>query len=459
MSKNKQLALITSSLIFILSACGTAAEETMPPEPVAARSPTVVSATGEVVPQREALLSVSAGGIVADVLVGKGDTVDSGQVLVKLEATEQLSAAVSAAELELLNAELALEALYQDTDLLAAQALQSAEAAEQALEDLNNPELQQAQALQAVTASQKAVETAERKMEILTKPPTQSAIEQAQANIMLAEVKLEDTLEQIEDVERQYKKYSANSELPADLRRSILNDLRKALKGLEVIRTQQELAYTHSLTRFNDLQSPPDPVDVQVAEAELVTAQALFNDAERELKRVMDGPNAGEVALLEAQIEKGYRDFETYNAGPDPDDVSVAEARVSHAEAQLAAARAAMADLELLAPFVGVISALHVNPGERVAPGSPVLLLGDLDRLQIRTTDLSEIDVAQISLGDPAVVTFDSLPDLTLQGTVTQIAPKADEGSGVNYPVIVELNEIPAELRWGMTAFVDIDVE
>ena len=109
----------------------------------------------------------------------------------------------------------------------------------------------------------------------------------------------------------------------------------------------------------------------------------------------------GEVALLEAQIGKGYRDFETYSAGPDPDDVALAEARLTNAEAQLAAAKAAIADRELLAPFDGVISAVHVNPGEWVAPGSPVLLIGDLDHLQVETTDLGEIDVAQIQVGDP----------------------------------------------------------
>jgi hypothetical protein len=84
--------------------------------------------------------------------------------------------------------------------------------------------------------------------------------------------------------------------------------------------------------------------------------------------------------------------------------------------------------------------------------------MGDLNHLQVKTTDLSEIDVARIALDDIAVITFDALPELALEGTVISIAPKADEGSGVNFPVIIELSEIPAALRWGMTAFVDIDV-
>ena len=32
-----------------------------------------------------------------------------------------------------------------------------------------------------------------------------------------------------------------------------------------------------------------------------------------DLERVMDGPDAGDVAVLEAQIEKRYRDYETYS--------------------------------------------------------------------------------------------------------------------------------------------------
>jgi hypothetical protein len=43
-------------------------------------------------------------------------------------------------------------------------------------------------------------------------------------------------------------------------------------------------------------------------------------------------------------------------------------------------------------------------------------------------------------------------------GHVVQVAPKASAGSGVNYTVTVELAETPARLRWGMTAFVDIEV-
>jgi len=438
--RNKILSLLAFGLIFILAACSPAAEETAAPQSVAVDFSPIVSATGEIVPEQEALLSVSAGGVVEDVLVKKGDDVSAGQVLVQLEGTEQQVAAVSAAALELANAQFAIDALYKDTDLLAAQALRSAEIAEQALEDLNNPELQQALALQAVADAQKAVNTTERNSRYTQSTASQADIDAQKAQVVMARDALDKANED----------YEPHANKPED-------NLTRAHFLSRQAAAQQ--VYDDAVRKLNAMQGTGSEVDINVAEAEYFTAQAALLQAERDLERVLEGPDPGEVALLEAQIEKGYRDFEIFSAGPDPDDVTLAEARIANAEAQLAAGKEMLADLELVSPFDGVISAVHVNPSEWVAPGSPVLLIADLDHLQVKTTDLSEIDVAQLSLNDTAIVTFDALPDLVLEGTVVSIAPKADEGSGVNFPVIIELSEIPAALRWGMTAFVDIDVK
>jgi HlyD family secretion protein len=436
----KRIMLLAFGLIFILSACSPAAEETGAPEPIAVDFSPIVSATGVVTPEQEALLSVSAGGVVEDVLVNKGDGVSAGQVLVQLEGTEQQAAAVSAAAFELANAQFALDSLYKDTDLLAAQALRSAEAAEKALEDLNNPELQQALALQAVADAQKAVDTTERQARYTQSTASQADIDAQKAQVVMAR-------DALDKANEDYEPYANKRE----------DNLTRAHFLSRQAAAQQ--VYDDVVRRLNAMEGTGSEVDINVAEAEYFTAQAALLQAERDLERVLDGPDPGEVALLEAQIEKGFRDSETFSAGPDPDDITLAEARIANAKAQLAAAEEMLADLELVAPFDGVISAVHVNPSEWLAPGSPVLLIADLNHLQVKTTDLSEIDVAQISLEDTAVVTFDALPDLVLEGTVVSIAPKADEGSGVNFPVIIELSEIPAALRWGMTAFVDIDVQ
>lgn len=435
------LIFLLSSLILGLSACGTAAATETPVSETTsleAFSP-IVSATGEIVPEQTALLSVKTSGVVAEVLVSEGDTVKAGEVLVRLEGTEQLQAAVSGAQFELANAQYALDALYKDTDLWAAQALQAKDKAERALEDLLNQELQQALALKAIADAKKAVEDTERRFRSVSSSADQADIDAQKSQVVLAKDALDKAKEDFEPYEKK----------PED-------NLPRANFQARLAAAQQ--TYDAAVRRLNALTGTGSEADIAVAEADLAAANAQVIEAEREWERVKEGPNQADVALLEAQIASAEEDYQIYKNGPDLDDVALAEARLENARAQFAAAEAALSDLELAAPFAGVISELNINPSEWVSPGQPVLLLADLDHLRVETTDLGEIDVAQIAVGDVAIVTFDALPDVVIEGTITSIAPKAAEGSGVNYAVILEMSEVPPELRWGMTAFVDIEL-
>jgi len=455
---NKFILLFAFILALILSACTTTSEEVPIARSATSKRDHMVSATGVVIPQKDATLSLSTSGIVEKLLVKEGETVTKGQVLLQLEGSEQLIAVLSSAELALANANYVLDNLYKDTALMAAKALHSAEVAEDALEDLTDTQQQEAKEIMAVAKAENRLEDAERNLAIVTKTPTQDVIDQAYSNLLLAENELERTLEDIVDLEWQLKKYSA-SEIPQGLKKPIINELKQALKGIEIKRSQDQLSYNRAETKYNDLLEPPDATDVAVAEAEYHTAVATLFQAQRDLDRIQDGPDAGDVAVLEAQIKNGYRDYEIYSAGPDPDDVALAELRVTNAKAQVAAAKEALADLELIAPFDGVISEVYINPSEWVTLGSPVLLLADLFNLHVETTDLSEIDVAKIRIGQTATVTFDALPDISVEGFIIRISPKADTSAGVNFPVILDLSEIPASLHWGMTAFIDIKLE
>jgi multidrug resistance efflux pump len=112
----------------------------------------------------------------------------------------------------------------------------------------------------------------------------------------------------------------------------------------------------------------------------------------------------------------------------------------------------------LRAPFGGTVSAA-LRARTVAAPGQPLLLLADLAHLHVETTDLNEIDAARVAPGASVHVTFDALPELALEGTVTRLALKAAAGSGVNYTAVIELAQGDPRLRWDMTAFVDIAVD
>jgi multidrug efflux pump subunit AcrA (membrane-fusion protein) len=441
MNRNHNVLLILIPIVLLLLfACSATPQETSTPEPLVEDFTPVVSATGKIVPEQVATLSVQSGGIVAEVLVRQGEAVEAGQLLVRLEGEERLQASLSAAQFELTSAQHALDALYKDTDLLAAQALEAKEESEKALEDLRTPELQQAMALKAIADAEKAVERTERRLRTLQSSAGQADIDAAKAQVVLAR-------DALDKAEEDYEPY-ANKPEDNLVRANYLSRLSAAQK-----------TYDAAVRKLNALQGTGSQVDIAVAQADLATAEAQSIEAQREWERVQDGPSEADVALLEAQIAKAGRDYQTYRDGPDPDDVALAEARLDNAQSQLSSAQAALEDLELRAPFSGTISDLFIHSSEWVAPGQPVLQLADLGNLQVETTDLNEIDVAQISEEDRTVVTFDALPDVEVAGWVVRIAPKAAEGAGVNYTVSLELESIPPQLRWGMTAFVDIQID
>ncbi|MEA3350943.1 MAG: efflux RND transporter periplasmic adaptor subunit [Chloroflexota bacterium] len=390
---SKKLFITLMLGLFLLTACSSLpgqAEATPTPTPLIDDYTPVVSATGKIIPEEFATLSMKTSGIAAEILVSEDDVVNSGQILVRLEGTETLEAAISAARFEVVSAQQALDSLYDD------------------------PEVTLARKQQAIVEAQKEIDDAQRRLTNYALTAPQTDIDQAYANMILAQDKLEDAQEDFEEYENK----------PED-------NLQRAAYLSKKAQAQDN--YDDAVRHYNALSSNTgDELDVAEAEADLAMAQA--------------------------QLEAAQRDYEILQQGPDPDDVEVAEARLENAQSQLDAAESALEYLELKAPFNGTIGDLYIHTGEWVTIGQPVLLLADLNRMQIETTDLNEIDVARITIGDSAIVTFDALPDVEIQGTVTRIAPKDAEGSGVNYPVILELDEIPAGLRWGMTTFVDIEV-
>jgi len=164
------------------------------------------------------------------------------------------------------------------------------------------------------------------------------------------------------------------------------------------------------------------------------------------------------LAVAQADLARSQAELDRRKDGPEKRQLNQAEARLALAKSQVKAAEETVADLEIRAPFDGVICNLDARVGEWVAPGKPVLQLGNLDKLQVKTTDLSEIDAARVRPQDVVLVTFDALPGVTVNGTVLRVGNKSAEGSGVNYTAIILLDKIPNALRWGMTAFADIKV-
>jgi multidrug resistance efflux pump len=77
--------------------------------------------------------------------------------------------------------------------------------------------------------------------------------------------------------------------------------------------------------------------------------------------------------------------------------------------------------------------------------------------MHVETTDLRETDVTRLELGMPVEVSFDALPGRTFDGEITRISPMSSTEQGsTNYTVEINVTDLDPSLRWGMTAFVNI---
>jgi HlyD family secretion protein len=203
--------------------------------------------------------------------------------------------------------------------------------------------------------------------------------------------------------------------------------------------------------------------DVNRAQAfsRLAAAQQKVDQIQWNLNWLLSRPDSNEVqqadagiAVAQARLAVAQRDYDRLKAGPDPKTLSLAKARVENAQAQIVAGQAALADLELKAPFAGTVSKVNIHSGEWVMPGQPILILADVSHLRIETTDLSERDVSKIALGQP-VTAFIKALNQNVTGRVSDIASLADTlGGDVVYKTTIDLDTRPPSLRAGMSVEV-----
>lgn len=226
---------------------------------------------------------------------------------------------------------------------------------------------------------------------------------------------------------------------------------RGAMETAAVALQQAQAAYDE-VSWLDNVIELPQSVALQQATAEYEIAKANY-------EALIRGPSAEDIAAAQAEVDRARASLELLRSGSRPEDVSVAEAQVEQAQLALSAAESALEKASLTAPFAGTVGAVQTREGEMVNPGAPVIVLGDVSEFKVETTDLNEIDINRVKVGQDVALSFDALPERTMRGVVTRIAPMASlEAGGTNYEVTIELEEQDPDLLWGMTAFVDIFV-
>jgi multidrug efflux pump subunit AcrA (membrane-fusion protein) len=379
---------------------------------------------GRVVPVRSAELSLPVGGIVDEVHVREGDTVQEGDLLARLDSAQQ-QVAVAQAQANLQSAQAQLDEIKAGARAEEIAAAEAALAAAQARYDrLVNGALpgQIAQAQAAVTASSAALQ------QVLDGADDQALIA-ARADMFGAAAALE-------QAQQAYDLVKWRSDVGALPQSAQLQ--------------QATTAYEAARARLADLEEGASQSQITGASAQVQQAQAQLE--------TLQNTSPSDAAAAQADVAASKAQLDLLRAGARPEQIAAAEANVAAATAAVQQALVALANTELRAPFAGTVARLDVTAGEQVGPGAPVISLADVSEWQIETEDLTELDAPAVQAGTVVQLAFDALPDFTTTGTVLYVRPQGTDNRGdIVYTAVIDPADEDPRLLWNMTAVVSIE--
>lgn len=133
-----------------------------------------------------------------------------------------------------------------------------------------------------------------------------------------------------------------------------------------------------------------------------------------------------------------------------------AEATARAASAQVSTAGFASGTSRILAPSGGIILARSAEPGQVVAAGTQIVVLGETSGGMVLRAPMIDSDIARLSPGMPVTVRLSAVPGGEIEGVISEIDARANPSSGA-FEVTVALPANPA-LRSGQIGTAEFRV-
>lgn len=228
-----------------------------------------------------------------------------------------------------------------------------------------------------------------------------------------------------------------------------------------------------SKARLKELESGSRPQEIDAARAAVEEAQANFQNATVNLKRVEDLARQNIASqqqldnartqsdVTKAQLESARKRYDLVKIGPRVEQIEYARAQVAQAQAAVDYAQTMLDSTLIRAPVNGTVLERLIEKGEMVStmnfggPGgvkASVASLADLSDLQVEL-DINQNDFPKVSLRQNCAVTADAYPDRVYRGVVEEIAPQANRQKAT-IQVKVKISNPDDYLRPEMNAHV-----
>ena len=146
------------------------------------------------------------------------------------------------------------------------------------------------------------------------------------------------------------------------------------------------------------------------------------------LVQLFDGPEQGDLANYKAQATVAQLQLERAKQlaarqfGPQAT-ADQAQATYDQALAGIAKTEAIISQKLVRAPFEGELGVRHIEVGQYLTAGTPIVSLTDLTELYANFT-VTEKDSAQLQIGEPVRVAVDAYPGRSFEGKITTIEPQ-----------------------------------
>lgn len=293
---------------------------------------------------------------------------------------------------------------------------------------------------QSVILAQADLVTAQRNLEELQT----STLAQAQAELNLA------------TAQKNYDKAVGNQLYANTVRNSNQDQIDQARSAVVLAQDKVDKAQDW-YDRFSE--TPDSDPTKAAALSSLANARQALDQAQKNLNYYLNVPNtlelsesAAKVAVAKAQLEDAQREYDRLKDGPDPADMTAAEARVTALQATIDMA-------SLTAPFDGTITESYSLTADMVNAGTASYRIDDLSHLLV-DVQLSEVDVNRVAVGQKVDLTFDAIADKTYEGKVKSVSRVGTTTAGVvNFNATIEILKPDENVLPGMTAAVNIIVE
>lgn len=430
-----------------------------------------VSGSGQVSASNQTNIQAqTSGGVISSILVQDNQKVSTGQVLIRLDPTND-ERALRNARASLENAQLQLQSLEQPaTTSTRLQAEAAVAQAQQSYENsVNNLATDYNNAYTDIANTFIDLPSA---ISGLNNVLYSSSLNKAQANVdaytnlirldypTLSTQFHDDAVSSYQTALTAYNQnladykntniYSSTSTIE-----SLLNETYGALKAISVANNNAKNLLDLVNTDYTQTQLKNPPAQLTTDETNMQSYLTTTNNHLSTITQVLNSLQSDRQSIVTSNLSIGQTQaaLDQLENGPTALQIQMQQLAVTQAQNALTDAEQNLGYDSIRAPFGGIITNITAKIGQP-ASGALATLVSDT---QLAQASLNEVDAVNVKVGQKATITFDALPNITISGTVSEVDTIGTVTQGVvSYNTQVALDVPNSEVKPGMSDNVSI---